>query len=133
MQTRLFSLRSAACAFLLWGSLFWANAWGQTLKRITTFDLPGPAGKRFDYLTIDDDDQYLISAHLAAGQTYVIDLRTNRVVAVVTDTPGVEGVEYVPELKKFYTSNAHDDTIGVVDFKLMKVIKKLKTESKPDS
>ena len=41
-------------------------------------------------------------------------------------------MEYVPELKKFYTSNAHDDTIGVVDLKLMKVIKKLKTESKPD-
>jgi DNA-binding beta-propeller fold protein YncE len=112
-----------------------ANGLGQTrptLKKITAFDLPGPAGKRFDYLTIDDDDQYLISAHLAAGQTYVIDLGTNRVVAVVTDTPGVEGVEYVPELKKFYTSNAHGDTIGVVDLKLMKVIKKLKTESKPD-
>jgi len=74
---------------------------GPTLKKITAFDLPGPAGKRFDYLTIDEDDHYLISAHLAAEQTYVIDLRTNRVVAVVTDTPGVEGVEYVPELKKF--------------------------------
>jgi hypothetical protein len=41
-------------------------------------------------------------------------------------------VEYVPELKKFYTSNAHDNTIGVVDLKQMKVIKKLKTEAKPD-
>src|SRR5438094_8008370 len=105
---------------------------GPTLKKISWFDVPGPAGKRFDYLTIDEDDHYLISAHLAAEHTYVIDLRTNRIVAVVTDTPGVEGVEYVPELKKFYTSNAHDDTIGVVDLKLMKVIKKLKTESKPD-
>src|SRR2546427_8261198 len=105
---------------------------GQTLKKITAFDLPGPAGKRFDYLTIDQDDHYLISAHLAASQTYVIDLRRNQVVAVVTNTPGVEGVEYVPELKKFYTSNAYDDTIGVVDLKQMKVIKKLKTESKPD-
>jgi hypothetical protein len=37
-----------------------------------------------------------------------------------------------PELKKFYTSNAGDNTIGVVDLKRMKVIKKLKTESKPD-
>src|SRR5438477_137932 len=104
----------------------------QTLKKITAFDLPGPGGKRFDYLTIDEDDYYLISAHLAADQTYVIDLRTNRVVAVVTNTPGAEGVEYVSELKKFYTSNAHDNTIGVVDLKQMKVIKKLKTESKPD-
>src|SRR5437879_9120108 len=103
-----------------------------SLKKVATFDLPGPGGKRFDYLTIDPDDRYLISAHLAAGQTYVIDLRTNKVVATVTDTPGAEGVEYVPELKKFYTSNAGDNTIGVVDMKQMKVVKKLPTEKKPD-
>src|SRR5215468_3027081 len=109
-----------------------SGALGQTLKEVAKFDLPGPGGKRFDYLTIDEDDQYLISAHLAADQTYVIDLRTNKVVATVTDTPGAEGVEYVRELKKFYTSNAHDNTIGVVDIKQMKVIKKLRTERKPD-
>jgi hypothetical protein len=35
-------------------------------------------------------------------------------------------------LKKFYTSNAGDNTIGVVDLRQMKVIKKIKTEKKPD-
>lgn len=109
-----------------------AQSSGPTLKKIAAFDLPGPPGKRFDYLTIDADDHYLLSAHLAAGQTYVIDLRTNMVVATVKDTPGAEGVEYVPELKKFYTSNAYDNTIGVVDLRQMKVIKKLPTERKPD-
>lgn len=103
-----------------------------TLKKLTEFDLPGPPGKRFDYLTIDPDDHYLLSAHLAAGQMYVIDLRTNKVVATVTGTPGAEGVEYVPELKKAYTSNAYDNTIGVVDLRLMKVIKNIPTEAKPD-
>jgi DNA-binding beta-propeller fold protein YncE len=103
-----------------------------TLRKVASFDLPGPGGKRFDYLTIDNDDNYLLSAHLAAGQTYVIDLATNKVVATVTDTPGAEGVEYVSKLKKFYTSNANDNTIGVVDLKQMKVVKKLKTEAKPD-
>src|SRR5262249_25097261 len=82
--------------------------------------------------TIDADDHYLISAHLAAGQTYVIDLRTNKVVATVANTPGAEGVEYAPELKKFYTSNAGDNTIGVVNMRQMKVLKKLPTERKPD-
>jgi len=109
-----------------------ASTPAQTLKQVAKFDLPGPGGKRFDYLTIDPDDHYLISAHLAADQTYVIDLRINKVVATVTDTPGAEGVEYVSELKKFYTSNAHDNTIGVVDLQQMKVVKKLKTEAKPD-
>jgi DNA-binding beta-propeller fold protein YncE len=103
-----------------------------TLKKTAAFDLPGPGGKRFDYLTIAADEHYLISAHLAAGQTYVIDLRTNALVATIADTPGVEGVEYVPELKKFYTSNSGDNTIGVVDLKQMKVVKKLATEAKPD-
>src|SRR5207302_11302888 len=122
----------ATLILFLTSGVFSANAWAQTLRQVAKFDLPGPGGKRFDYLTIDENDRYLLSAHLAAGQTYVIDLRTNKVVATVTDTPGAEGVEYVPELKKLYTSNAGDNTIGVVDLKQMKVIKKLKTEAKPD-
>src|SRR5215813_11283205 len=121
-----------AISFLAAYFILGAFAEAQTLRKVASFDLPGPGGKRFDYLTIDEDDRYLISAHLAAGQTYVIDVRTNRVVATVGDTPGAEGVEYVSELKKFYTSNAHDSTIGIVDLKQMKVIKKLKTEAKPD-
>jgi DNA-binding beta-propeller fold protein YncE len=122
----------AVVSFLAAYVLLGVVAQGQTLRRVAAIELPGPGGKRFDYLTIDPDDDYLISAHLAADQTYVIDLATNKVVATVTDTPGAEGVEYVPELKKFYTSNAHDNTIGVVDLRQMKVVKKLKTEAKPD-
>lgn len=109
-----------------------AQAPTSTLKKAAEFDLPGPSGNRFDYLTIDPDDHYLISAHLGAGQTYVIDLRTNKVAATIADTPGAEGVEYVPELKRVYTSNAGDNTIGVIDLRQMKVIKKLPTERKPD-
>jgi len=103
-----------------------------TLRKVSEFDLPGPPGKRFDYLTITPDDHYLLSTHLAANQMYVIDLKSNKVIATVTDTPGAEGVEYVPELKKAYTSNAHDNTIGVVDLRQMRVIKKIPTEDKPD-
>src|SRR2546423_12031120 len=132
MQPRKLVWRLTALTVLALPSVSATQASGQTMKRVTKFDLPGPGGKRFDYLTIDADDRYLISAHLGADQTYVIELATNRVLATVRDTPGAEGVEYVPELKKFYTSNAHDNTIGVVDLKQMKVIKKLKTESKPD-
>src|SRR6266480_3709258 len=35
---------------------------GQTLKKVDAFDLPGPPGKRFDYLTIDYKHDYLLSA-----------------------------------------------------------------------
>src|SRR5258708_29750401 len=132
MQTKFSSMCLGICALFIVGCGSPVSMSGQTLKQSAKFDLPGPGGKRFDYLTIDEDDNYLFSTHLAAGQTYVIDLATNKVIATITDTPGAEGVEYVQELKKFYTSNAHDNTIGVVDLKQMKVVKKLKTESKPD-
>ena len=132
MKENLLWLQFRWLSALLFTGLLSTIASGQTLKQVARFDLPGPPGKRFDYLTIDPDDHYLISAHLAAGQTYVIDLNTNKVVATVADTPGAEGVEYVSELKKFYASNAGDNTIGVVDMKQMKVVKKLPTGKKPD-
>ena len=109
-----------------------AFAWAQSLRQIDVIDLPGPPGKRFDYLTIDYDDHYLLSAHLGAGILYVIDLKSNQVVKVIPDVPGVEGVEYVPDLKKVYTSDWHENKIGVIDLKQMKIIRKLSTADKPD-
>src|SRR5207302_7127965 len=55
-----------------------ASAGAATLKRVAMIHLPGPPGKRFDYLTIDYNKNYLLSAHLAAGLLYVIDLKTNK-------------------------------------------------------
>ena len=96
MQRRL--LLAAVITIMVFAPTAQAQASAPTLKKIAEFDLPGPPGKRFDYLTIDPDHRYLISAHQAAGQTYVIDLRANKVVGTVVDTPGAEGVEYVSEL-----------------------------------
>jgi DNA-binding beta-propeller fold protein YncE len=104
----------------------------QTLKKVDAFDLPGPPGKRFDYLTIDYKHDYLLSAHLAAGLLYVIDIKTNRLVKAIPDVPGIEGVEYAPDVNKVYTSDWLENKIGVVDLDKMKVVKKLPTAAKPD-
>jgi len=117
---------------LLFSCALLSPALAQTLKQVAVFDLPGPLGKRFDYLTIDYDDHYLFSAHLGAGLLHVIDLQNYKVIKTIPDVPGIEGVEYVPDLKKVYTSNYYENKIGVVDVKEMKVIKKLPTENKPD-
>lgn len=109
-----------------------AVASAATLRQVAVIDLPGPHGKRFDYLTIDYNDHYLLSAHLAAGLLYVIDTRNNTVVKAIPGVPGIEGVEYVPGLEKIYTSDSGDNTIGVVDLKTMTVVKRLPTEAKPD-
>jgi len=102
------------------------------LKQIATIELPGPKGKRFDYLTIDPSRHLLLSTHLGAGLLYAIDLRTNHVVKIFEDLPGIEGVELAPDVNKAYTSNWLENKIGVIDLAQMKLIKKLPTESKPD-
>jgi len=104
----------------------------QTLKRIAAIDLPGPKGERFDYLTMDDEDHYLLSAHLGPGILYVIDVKTNRLVKAIPGVPGVTGLEYVPGLHKVYTSDWGEEKIGVVDLQSMGVIKRLATAAKPN-
>ncbi len=105
---------------------------GKTLKQLAAIDLPGPPGKRFDYLTIDPEDNWLLSAHLGAGLLYVIDMQTNKVVATVKDVPGVEGVEYVSGKRKAYTSDWYEGKVGVVDLNKMEVVKKIPVDAKPD-
>ncbi|MGH9699149.1 MAG: YncE family protein [Candidatus Acidiferrales bacterium] len=102
------------------------------LKKITSIELPGPAGKRFDYLTIDPATHRLFVAHLGAGNVYVVDVETNKVLNTVANVPGVEGVTFVAELQKLYTSDWGEDTIGVVDLRSMQILTKIPTESKPD-
>jgi len=105
---------------------------GQTLKKVAVIDLPGPKGQRFDYLTMDEDDHYLLSAHLGPGILYVIDTRTNALVNAIPGVPGITGVEYVPGLRKVYTSDWGEEKIGVVDLRTMSVIKRLPTADKPN-
>lgn len=126
----------ALAALLLYSSHHSANQ-SQTagplfLKPVAAIELPGPKGKRFDYLTIDPSRQLLFSTHLGAGLLYVIDLRTNKLVKTFEDLPGIEGVELAPDVNKAYTSNWLENKIGVIDLEQMKLVKKLATESKPD-
>jgi DNA-binding beta-propeller fold protein YncE len=108
------------------------NTSPQLLRQVATIDVPGPKGKRFDYLTIDASRHLLFSTHLGAGLLYVIDLQTNKVFKTLEDLPGIEGVELAPDVNKAYTSNWLENKIGVIDLGQMKFIKKLPTESKPD-
>src|SRR5919204_5715207 len=87
---------------------------GTSLRQVATFELPGPPGKRFDYLTFDDSGKYLFSAHLGAGLLHVIDVRVNAVAKTVPGVPGVEGVAYIGEGRKLYTSNWGENKIGVI-------------------
>src|SRR5262249_19311452 len=91
----------------------------QTLKKVASIDLPGPKGQRFDYLTMDDEDHWLLSAHLGPGILYVIDAQTNKLVQAIPGVPGITGVEYVLGFRKVYTSDWGEEKIGVVSLQSM--------------
>jgi len=124
------TIRIAVLVLLV--SPFSYGALGQTLRQVAKFDLPGPAGKRFDYLTIDEEDQFLLSAHLGPGILYVIDMGTNKVVKAIPGLPGITDLEFVPGMRKVYTSDWGEEKIGVVDLRSMTVWKRLVTEAKPN-
>ena len=109
-----------------------SSAGAQLLRQVGSIELPGPKGKRFDYLTIDSTRNLLFSTHLGAGMLYVVDLKTNKLVKTFEDLPGIEGVEIAPDVRKAYTSNWLENKIGVIDLEQMKIIRKIPTESKPD-
>jgi hypothetical protein len=112
--------------------LFMGCAAAQTLKQVAAIDLPGPAGQRFDYLTMDDEDHFLLSAHLGPGILYVIDVQKNKLVKAIPGVPGITGLEYAPGLRKVYTSDWGEEKIGVVDVRTMTVVKRLATAAKPN-
>jgi len=124
------TMRIAAIFLLV--SPFSSGAYGQTLRQVAKFDLPGPVGKRFDYLTVDDEDHFLLTAHLGPGIMYVIDMRSNKVVKAIPGLPGITGLEFVPETRKVYTSDWGEEKIGIVDLDSMSVLKRLPTEAKPN-
>ena len=123
---------SVTCRILAVVILLICSAEAQTLKKVASIDLPGPKGQRFDYLTMDDEDRWLLSGHLGPGILYVIDVRTNKLVKAIPGVPGITGVEYVPGLHKVYTSNWGEEKVGVVDLQSMSVVKRLPTAAKPN-
>src|SRR5260370_7694445 len=103
-----------------------------SLRKLAVIDVPGPKGQRFDYLTIDAEDHYLLSAHLGPGILYVIDVRTNKLVKSIPGLPGITGLEYVPGLHKGYTSNWGEEKIAVVALRTMSLVNRLPTQSNPN-
>jgi hypothetical protein len=55
-----------------------------SLRKIAVIDVPGPKGQRFDYLTIDAEDHYLLSGHLGPGILYVVDMHTNKLAKTIS-------------------------------------------------
>ena len=93
--------------------------------------LPGPAN-RFDYESIDPERDLLFIAHLGAGAVVVYDLKTNKVIANVEDTPQVHGVLAVPSLGETFASATGTNTLDVISEKTLKIVAKAPAGNYPD-
>jgi YVTN family beta-propeller protein len=123
----------AAAAGLATGGLHAARpAVQHTLRLVKTINLPGPLGKRFDYLIVEPASHRLFSAHLGAGVINVIDTRTDHLIKTIRGTPGVEGVMPAPDLGKLYASDWFENKIAVIDLQTLRILKKIPTAEKPD-
>jgi len=128
------SMRTAfiVCLVVAVAMLLFSAEVNSPLRAVGYIEIPGPKGKRFDYLTIHPEKQYLFVTHLGAGLLYVVDLKSNNVIKTISDVPGIEGVEVAPDVNKIYTSDWYENKIGVVDLGSLKLVKKIPTEAKPD-
>jgi hypothetical protein len=128
------ALLAAAMALLSPGAANLASSGAPQplLRQVARLDLPGPVGKRFDYLSIDPQHKLLLISHLAASRVYVLSLSNYKVLSVIEDLPGVEAVEPAPDKLKAYASAWWENKIAVLDLERMAVIKKLPTADKPD-
>ena len=101
----------------------------QGYRKASEVVLGGEGG--WDYLTFDS----------ASGRIYisrstrvdVVDPDAGRVVATIRDTPGVHGVALAPGLRKGFTSNGRDGTVGVFDLQTLDPVARVRAGTNPDA
>lgn len=96
-------------------------------KRIS---LPGDEG--WDYLAVDNAAQHLFVSH--GSCVNVVDLLTDKPIAVIPDTKGVHGIALANDLKKAFISNGKENTVSVINSDTFQLIEKISLKSiKPDA
>ena len=86
----------------------------------------------WDYLTVDEVNQNLYVSH--GSQVNVVDLKTSKEIAVISQADGVHGITIANDLNKAFISCGKDASVLVVDLKTFKLIEKVTgTGNNPDA
>ncbi|GHE00855.1 hypothetical protein GCM10010339_17570 [Streptomyces alanosinicus] len=101
------------------------------LRPVTQIALPGD-NSRFDYASLDPGRGLLFIAHLGAGEVIEVDVRTNHVVRVIGDLPGVHGVLVVPALHRVYATASDANQVATIDETTGSVLHRSPTGDTPD-
>ena len=86
----------------------------------------------WDYLNADDATGMLYVSH--GKMVHVVDMKTGKNVATITDVNGVHGIAIAPEFNKGFISNGADSNVTVFNTKDFSVIEKVAVTGKnPDA
>lgn len=110
-------------------SSFAAAADAPGYKVVHTWKLGGDGG--WDYLTVDAEGRRLFIAR--SNRVMVVDEDSGKLVAEITDTPGVHGVALAPEFGRGFVSDGGEDKVATFDLKTLKVLSKVKVGTRPDA
>jgi WD40 repeat protein len=106
-----------------------ATAQNPAYRVAKTITLTGDGG--WDYLSVDEINQKLFVSH--STQVNVVDLKTNKQVAVIPQTDGVHGLAVANDLNKGFISCGRDSSVLVVDLKTFKQLGRIQVTGKnPD-
>ncbi len=97
-------------------------------EKVRKIAIGGEGG--WDFLEVDAANRKLYVAR--SSRVVVVDLDTEQVVGEISETPGVHGVAFVPDLNRGFTSNGGDSTVTVFDLKTLKTLGKVKANGRPD-
>lgn len=65
----------------------------------------------WDYLSVDEPTNRLFVSH--ANKVDVVDLKTNKPIAIIPNTPGVHGITFANDLNKGFISDGRDSSVTV--------------------
>lgn len=104
-----------------------------TLGLKTVADIPMAGGtNRWDYQTINYDNNRLYLSHLGSSMVTVFDLKNQTVITDIPDIPRPYGILVVPSLKVVYVSAGGKNQVGVIDEDSLKVTKYIQAGVTPD-
>jgi DNA-binding beta-propeller fold protein YncE len=84
----------------------------------------------WDFIEVDAANRRL---YVTRGtRVVVLDLKTEKIIGEIADTPGVHGVAFVADLDRGVTSNGGDSSATIFDTKTLKTLGKVKANGRPD-
>jgi hypothetical protein len=101
------------------------------LRRNGELALPGHSS-RFDYESLDPGRGLLFIAHLGDSQVIETDIRTSRVVRVISGLAGVHGVLVVPALHRVYATATAANQMAAINEDTGQILHRTPTGDYPD-